>query len=231
MRFRPQPFVESLSKIEIPDNSAGTLLNPYFEPVDVDIDNDMPARRRLYLENHIARCEPTLILVTDTLTYYGSRQTGVPLTSEWLVINNRIPRVPLTPKNLPPGGRLTNTDQPFNEPGASAIWQSLTLNNLADRTICWPVLPLQPYRADTGHNRMPTKEEMELGLRWLDMLIQFSGQAEVITIGSRVRDLFSKHKMPYRCALKQPSRGGITEYNQVFSEIAVERDLITEATA
>jgi|GEM_PF-6886000 len=78
MKIPPQKFVEYLAQLALPDNPDGPLLNPYFRPLAVDIDNEMPARRCLYLNNHIA-CSPVLILVTDTLSYDGSRLTGIPL--------------------------------------------------------------------------------------------------------------------------------------------------------
>jgi len=116
MKIPPQKFVESLAHLELPDNPDGPLLNPYFSPLAVDIDNEMPARRRLYLANHIAHAAPVLILVTATLSYDGSRLTGVPLTSEWLVINDLVPRAPLnSPATIcqpAAGSRILNSRSP-----------------------------------------------------------------------------------------------------------------------
>jgi len=63
-------------------------------------------------------------------------------------------------------------------------------------------------------------------MRWLNILLKFSAKAEVVTIGSQVRDLFLKHGIPSRCALAQPSLEDPTRIHEVFNEIAVARNLM-----
>jgi|GEM_PF-4733675 len=58
-------------------------------------------------------------------------------------------------------------------------------------------------------------------MRLLNILHKFSAKAEVVTIGSRVRDLFFKHKIPFQYTLKKPLSDESTQIHKDFNEIAV----------
>lgn len=208
MSFPIDAFVDSLAEFDGKD-----LFNPWRNTTDTDISPQMPQIRQNLLKQHLSCATPRLIIVNDALNYYGSRQTGVPLTSEYLVLNHRIPR-------LSCDHRMTNTPNMFNDPSAGFFWQLLHRHSLAERTLCWDLLPFQPYRPSTGLNRTPKPDELDVGMAWIDELLRAFAGTPVLAVGARVRDELKKLGVRDAINTPHPSRGGVPKTKAAIEEIA-----------
>jgi hypothetical protein len=201
-------FISSLT-----DFRGENLHNPWAEVSETDISDDMPALRRRLLKQHLLCPTPCVILVNDTNNYYGSRQTGVSMTSEYLVINRRIPRLNRV-------DRITNTTNPMHDTVAAYFWQVLHRHGIADYTICWDLLPFQPYRPSTGLNRKPTKDELACGRIWLHELLVAYPNVPVIGVGARVRNELQHMGRREAFFVANPARSDESAADQVIMDIA-----------
>lgn len=208
MTFPIDAFVDSLQGFD----TGRDLFNPWRDVTADDAHDNMPQVRRDLLRQHLWCAVPRLIIVNDTNNYYGSRQTGVPLTSEYLILNRRVPR-------LQYDQRMTNTANMFADPSAGLFWQLLPQAGLAEQTLCWDVLPFQPYRASSGMNRKPSDDEFALGKAWLQELLGAFPDAAVLGVGAQVRDTL---RQLGRNAdwVKHPSRGGAGTLKAILNDIA-----------
>jgi hypothetical protein len=208
MSFPVQAFIDSLTQF-----SGTNLFNPWRDVSDADAGDHMPAVRRRLLAQHLDCPSPRAIFVNDTNNFYGSRQTGVPMTSEYLILNGRIPR-------LYYNERMTNTPGMSHDPAAGTFWQFLNRSTIADQTLCWDLLPFQPFRPSTGLNRTPEREEYDAGYIWLQQLLIAHEGVPVVAIGARVRDMMRRYKLHADYFVRHPSRGGINDARDAIDSIS-----------
>ena len=73
-------FIEDLSKVKLPIN----VFNPY----SYDYDENLLKRKNLFLYlQQMAKLNPHVLLVGEAPGYRGCRLTGVPFTSEFILLN------------------------------------------------------------------------------------------------------------------------------------------------
>jgi|GEM_PF-4935446 hypothetical protein len=113
------------------------LFNPWQDHCPHDANTNGPVEKRERLGRHLD-CDPTLILVGEAPGYQGCRYSGIAFTSERLLIEGVIPRIPALPQ------RLSTRRLPFSEPSATIVWKTLFRLGIAERTILWNALQLHP---------------------------------------------------------------------------------------
>src|SRR6185369_3557126 len=94
------------------------LFNPWQDHCPHDVDADAPAWKLERLGRHLD-CDPAFILVGEAPGYQGCRYSGIAFTSERLLIEGTIPRIPALPN------RLSTRRLPFSEPSATIVWKTL----------------------------------------------------------------------------------------------------------
>jgi uracil-DNA glycosylase len=182
------------------------VFNPWTD-VDVGTDrlrNAAQARRRR-LREHLA-VRPRLILIGEASGYQGCHVTGIPFTSERLLLAGAIPRVSRA------GQRLSLRPRPWSEPSATTVWSALGELGLADDTILWNAFPWHPHRpGNLQSNRTPKPGERTLGLPVLEALLGSFPDAALGAVGRHAeRSLVACGRRA--CALRHPSMGGVTAF-------------------
>jgi uracil-DNA glycosylase len=180
------------------------LFNPWHDHCPHEVAGDGPLQRRERLARHLD-CDPTLILVGEAPGYQGCRYSGIAFTSERLLIEGAIPRIPALSK------RLSTRRLPFSEPSATIVWKTLKRLGVADRTILWNALQLHPHRSgEPWSNRTPTARELDFGAPALHLLLAAFPAARIVAVGRKAEELMTVMGITPAATVRHPANGGAT---------------------
>lgn len=181
------------------------LFNPWRDRCPHDAAGNGPQAKLERLALHLA-CEPEFILAGEAPGYQGCRYSGIAFTSERLLGEGAIPRIPAP-------GRLSTRRLPFSEPSATIVWKTLYRLGIAERTILWNALQLHPHRADSlWSNRTPAPAEIQLGEPALRILIEVFPRAKIVAVGKKAEGLLGAMGVKVAGAVRHPANGGATEF-------------------
>ena len=190
------------------------LFNPWRDHCQHENPDDGPDARLQRLAWHL-NCDPEFILVGEAPGYQGCRYSGIAFTSERLLCEGAIPRIPVLP------GRLSTRHIPFSEPSATIVWKTLYRLGLAERTILWNALQLHPYRPENPwSNRTPTSEEIAIGVPALRLLMVAFPSAKVVAIGKKAEGLLRSMGVKVAATVRHPANGGATAFALGMEELA-----------
>ena len=151
---------------------------------------------------------PKVLLVGEAPGYQGCRLTGVPFTSESILIKG-IEQFGLFGHHN--GYQKTNevTGQK-KEPAATIIWETLVNSNFIP--LLWNAFPFHPYKnGKPQSNRTPNKQELEIGKFFLKYIIEIYNIDTVVAIGNHAESTLNK--MIGNCKkVRHPSYGGKAEF-------------------
>lgn len=182
------------------------LFNPWHDHCPHEDAGNGPAQRRERLARHLD-CDPSFILVGEAPGYQGCRYSGIAFTSERLLMEGAIPRIPVVPN------RLSTRRLPFSEPSATIVWKTLGLLGIAERTILWNALQLHPYRpGEPWSNRTPTPAELDLGAPALHLLMAAFPSAAIVAIGKKAEYLMMAMGVTPAATVRHPANGGATAF-------------------
>jgi len=152
-------------------------------------------------------CDPAFILVGEAPGYQGCRYSGIAFTSERLLMEGAIPRIPAVSQ------RLSTRHLPFSEPSATIVWKTLNKLGIAERTLLWNALQLHPHRSDNlWSNRTPTPAELALGAPALHALIAAFPAAQVVAVGKKAEQLMITMDVIASAYVRHPANGGATAF-------------------
>lgn len=197
------PFFKLLTRAP-----GGDIFNPWSQrdPATDAADNG-PKARRQRLAAHFATV-PARILIGEAAGYQGCHVSGIPFTSERLVMAGAIPRLPSD------GRRLSRRHLPWSEPSATTVWKTLLALGIAADTVLWNAFPWHPHRP--GHlqsNRTPTREERAQGLVVLDALLAAFPGIPLFAVG-RHAEAALQETGRHAVTLRHPSMGGATAFRR-----------------
>ncbi|MDP1996131.1 MAG: uracil-DNA glycosylase [Gallionella sp.] len=182
------------------------LFNPWRDSCPHDTAYNGPTEKLDRLALHLD-CNPEFILAGEAPGYAGCRYSGIAFTSERLLGEGTIPRIPAL------SNRLSTRRLPFSEPSATIVWKTLYRLGIAERTILWNALQLHPHRPDNlWSNRTPTPFEMSLGEPALRILIEAFPSAKIIAVGKKSEGLLYEMGIPTAGSVRHPANGGATEF-------------------
>ena len=189
----------------LPSGVSG-LFNPWRDRCPHDAAGNGPDEKLERLALHLD-CDPEFILAGEAPGYQGCRYSGIAFTSERLLGEGAIPRIPAL------SGRLSTRRLPFSEPSATIVWKTLFRLGIAERTILWNAMQLHPYRPDNlWSNRTPTHEEVGLGEPALRILIKAFPSAKIIAVGKKSEGLLQEMGIPTAGSVRHPANGGATAF-------------------
>ncbi len=190
-------FIERLAQAETPppvhNQYAGT---------------DKPARvrranLRRYLEQMAGR-RPRVLLVGEAAGYRGCRLTGVPFTSEAILLQG-VPAHGL----LGSANGYVKTDERrrvVGEQTATIVWD--LLRTLRPLPLLWNALPFHPHRPDDPwSNRTPRVGELALGRPFLPLLLDHFPIETVVAVGNKAADALGRWDV-HAHKIRHPSHGG-----------------------
>ena len=189
------------------------LFNPYARRHDPE-----SAIRRenlsLYLHDMLSR-QPRLLLLAEAPGYRGCARTGIPVTSE------RIMLAGIEKWRLFGDGYRPTTDQPngMAEMSATILWGAL-IEHLAEPPVIWNTVPLHPHKTgNRDSNRTPTVSELEIGKPFISAVLDLFGFEQVCAVGRKAERVLGE--MGVTCHyLRHPSQGGKADFVAGLKEIS-----------
>jgi len=193
--------------------SGDQVFNPWTEhDPGTDLDRNAARARQQRLRAHLATL-PTLILIGEAPGYQGCHVTGIPFTSERLLIAGSIPRVPSR------SPRLSTRHIPWSEPSATTIWSALHEFGIAERTILWNAFPWHPYKkGNRQSNRTPRPAERELGIPVLKALLDAFPAAALGAVGRHAEKSLAQCGVQAH-PLRHPSMGGVSAFRRGLRQL------------
>jgi uracil-DNA glycosylase len=187
------------------------LFNPWAERNADDTAASGPFERRLRLEYHLSAPEVRFIAVGEAPGYQGARISGIPFTSEALLLDGAIPRVSAQ-------HRLSQRVRPWSEPSARILWELLYRYGMAEFTVLWNACPYHPFADTPLSNRAPSMAEVRLGLPMLECLRDSHPQARFLAIGNKASDALTKLGIAHT-PMRHPAYGGKSELEQQLEKL------------
>lgn len=148
------------------------------------------------------------MLLGEAAGYQGCKVSGIPFTSERLILEGAIPRIAAPP------GRLSSRPRPWSEPSATTVWKTLHLLGVASKTVLWNAYPWHPYKPEKLHsNRTPSRKERLAGVAVVHGLLGLFPGARVFAVGRNAEQSLAELGIPATC-LRHPSMGGAATFTR-----------------
>lgn len=160
---------------------------------------------RLYLNEMLSR-KPKYIIVGEAPGYNGCRWTGIPFTSEAVLVNN-----PFFNQNY----KIRDINKPQKESSASIVWNCL--DEMQIYPLMWNAFPFHPYKDKTNSNRALNSHELKYGSEILQELINIFNidKENIFAIGRKAEGIISSYdsfdSVKY---IRHPSNGGKNDFIQ-----------------
>lgn len=207
---------------------AGAVFNPWHQrDSEHDALRTAPGVRRAQLRAYLEeRRQARIILLAEALGYQGGHFTGIPMTSERLLLGHLRsqglepdmvfsgPARRTSRENLKPDG--------FTEPTCTVVWKSMCEAGLDPRAvILWNAFPWHPYKPEKGmlSNRTPTNAEMAQGRPLLEVLRDYAAGAAVLAVGRKSGRLLADMGVTAG-VLRHPANGGASLFRAQFFRAA-----------
>jgi uracil-DNA glycosylase len=213
---------------------SGGVFNPWWQ---VDKQNDIgwnaPAIRRKQLHAYLCkrRDKAKLIIVGEALGYRGGHFTGIPMTSERILLGKK--------KNdwIEPGGVFSDikphrTSKPrkcpggFSEPTATLVWSTLLeLGLRPEQFVLWNAFPWHSFDSRRGmlSNRTPTKSEQSAGLPMLKAFMKLFARTRIVALGKIAAAQLQELNVDAHY-VRHPACGGAKLFRQQIAKIVAKFD-------
>jgi uracil-DNA glycosylase len=151
---------------------------------------------------------PRWLLLGEAAGYQGAHVSGIPFTSERLLLADAIPRVHVG------GQRLSTRARPWSEPSATTVWGTLHALDRAGDTLLWNAYPWHPHRPGVPQsNRTPTPAERRAGLPVLEALLAAFPKVRCFAVGRNAEASLAEVGV-VATPLRHPSMGGATAFRE-----------------
>lgn len=152
------------------------------------------------------RTRPRWLLLGEAAGYQGAKVSGIPFTSERLLLEGSIPRVRIG------ASRLSSRPRPWSEPSATTVWGTLRSLGRAEDTLLWNAYPWHPHKPGLLHsNRTPSPAERRAGLPVLEALLAALPDVRCFAVGRNAEASLAEVGVEAR-PLRHPSMGGATAF-------------------
>jgi len=128
------------------------------------------------LQQYLNSIKPNLILIGESAGYHGCRWSGIPFTSEYIMLESEI----LIFKEN--GFRQTSKGPLKKEISATIVWN--TIKDFSPLPLLWNIFPFHPHKLrKPTKNRTPTINEVESGKEYLENIMNIYPKALLVAVG------------------------------------------------
>ena len=182
-----EKFLRRLKK-----SPSGAVFNPWWQ-VDEENDIGLQAPRirreqlRVYLCDRLGKAR--LAVMGEALGYRGGHFSGIPMTSERLLLGGK---TGIAPERILLGITPQRTSKPqkcpdgFSEPTATIVWSTLLRLELSpEEFVLWNAFPWHSFDPRRGRlsNRTPTNSEQSAGIPVLKAFLDLFPCHEIVALG------------------------------------------------
>ena len=191
-------FISALSRAEISERAC----NQYAPG------NRGNACRRRNLELYLQEIGgPRMILIGEAPSYRGGRLTGIPFTSEQIMLSGV-------------GGRFLGSDRGYRmaapgikrstEASATMVWATIAC--IEPLPLLWNAFPFHPFAAgNPSSNRMPGAGELRIGANFIERLLELFPIECVVAIGNQADISLTQLGIEHE-KVRHPSQGGKVKF-------------------
>jgi uracil-DNA glycosylase len=201
---------------------SGAVFNPWWQ---IDEENDIgphcPAIRRKHVASYFRERlgKARLAIVGEALGYRGGHFSGIPMTSERMLLSKQPvivadikPRRTSKPSVCPDG---------FSEPTATIVWGALLkIGVLPDEFVLWNAFPWHSFDPHRGllSNRMPNKSEQLSGRSVLKAFLKLFACEQIVALGKIAAARLEQLGVNAHC-VRHPASGGAKLFRQQIARI------------
>ena len=239
--------VESIERFIrlLKESPPGAVFNPWWQ-VDKqdDVGRSAPTIRRkqlaAYLQRRIGKAK--LVVIGEALGYRGGHFSGIPMTSERIILGKKKEVVAALTRNLhgkshhgghrPPlqiigSIKPRRTSKPekcpdgFSEQTATIVWSALLgLGIKPEQVVLWNAFPWHSFDQRRGmlSNRMPTQKERSAGLSVLEAFLDLFPCDEIVALGKIAASQLEELNVE-SLRVRHPASGGARLFRQQIGKI------------
>ena len=225
---------------------SGAVFNPWWQ---MDEENDIgphcPAIRRKHLVLYFRErlCKARLAIVGEALGYRGGHFSGIPMTSERMLLGKK-PEIVATLSerrnafgSIDAAQRLSlqilsgitprRTSKPnvfpngFSEPTATIVWSALLRSGLKpDEFVLWNAFPWHSFDRHRGmlSNRMPNKSEQLSGRPVLKAFLELFPCEQIVALGKIAAAQLEAIGVKAHC-VRHPASGGAKLFREQITRV------------
>lgn len=220
-----ESFIKSLKSS--PKKSG--IFNPWWESdKDHDISAQAPAIRRRQLFHYLSERagKAKYLLLGEAIGYQGGHFTGIPMTSERILLGGHKKRG-ILPEHVFTGIKPKRTSKAslkplgFTEPTGTIVWGHIAQTNFSPEDfVIWNAFPWHPYKPSVGllSNRTPASDEFQAGLPFLSKLIKMTEIKKVIAVGEKSYAALTKLEIESR-KVRHPANAGAKRFREQMAKI------------
>ena len=217
-----ETFIRLLKK-----SPSGAVFNPWWQvDKENDIGQEAPRIRREQLQAYL--CDRLgkvhLAIIGEALGYRGGHFSGIPMTSERILLGRKTGIAPerillrITPRRT---SKSQKCPDGFSEPTATIVWSMfLQLGLSAEQFILWNAFPWHSFNPRRGmlSNRTPTSSEQSAGIPVLKAFLDLFPCHEVVALGGIAAAQFKDLET---CAhyVRHPASGGARLFRHQIAKV------------
>jgi uracil-DNA glycosylase len=201
---------------------SGPVFNPWWQ---IDEENDIGPHSPAIRRKHLAACfrerlgKARLAIVGEALGYRGGHFSGIPMTSERMLLRKQ--------QNIVAGIKPRRTSKPsvcpdgFSEPTATIVWGALLkIGVLPDEFVLWNAFPWHSFDPCRGllTNRMPSKSEQLSGRPVLKAFLELFPCEQIVALGKIAAAQLEQLGVNAHC-VRHPASGGAKLFRQQIAKI------------
>ena len=207
---------------------SGAVFNPWWE---IDEENDigptLPSHSQKTfsrLFSRTARQGARLAIVGEALGYRGGHFSGIPMTSERMLLGKQPDVVaPSVGRGIKPRRTSKPSVCPdgFSEPTATIVWGALLkIGVLPDEFVLWNAFPWHSFDPHRGllSNRMPNKSEQLSGRPVLKAFLELFPCEQIVALGKIAAAQLEQLGVNAHC-VRHPASGGAKLFRQQIAKI------------
>src|SRR6266481_9209733 len=218
---------------QLKTSPSGAVFNPWWQ---VDTENDIAPQAprirreqlRAYLCDRLGKAP--LAIIGEALGYRGGHFSGIPITSERLLLGRK---TGIAPERILLGITPQRTSKPqkcpdgFSEPTATIVWSTLLRLELSSgEFVLWNAFPWHSFDPRRGRlsNRTPTNSEQSAGIPVLTAFLDLFPCDEVVALG-RIADAQLKDLDVSAHYVRHPASGGAKLFRQQIATIVSKSEI------
>jgi uracil-DNA glycosylase len=225
----------------------GAVFNPWWQ---IDDENDIDARAPGIRRKHLAVYfrerfgKARLAIVGEALGYRGGHFSGIPMTSERMLLGKQPDIVAAlcnrrnilehadagarrAASQIITGIKPRRTSKPgvcpngFSEPTATIVWGALLkIGLLPDEFVLWNAFPWHSFDPHRGAltNRMPNKSEQLCGRPVLKAFLELFPCPQIVALGKIAEAQLKELGVNSQC-VRHPASGGAKVFRQQIAKV------------
>lgn len=143
-----------------------------------------------------------LLVVVEAPGWRGCRFSGIPITSEALLMQ----------PGFPWAGTPTRRDGPLGEQSATIFHRAMA--GFHHAVLVWNTFPFHPHRpGEPCSNRTPSRKEQHLGLPFLERVLAWSRPTQCAAVGRIAERALSDLGVAHT-PIRHPAQGGAADFSR-----------------